>query len=123
MAISVVTEVAELKEDLIATRRDLHRHPETAFQERRTADLVADRLASFGYSVQRGIAETGVVGLLEGDIAGGPTVMIRADIDALPIQEVDGRAYSSLIPGAMHACGHDGPVSYTHLTLPTNREV
>ena len=111
MAITVVAEVAELKEELIATRRDLHRHPETAFQERRTGNLVADRLASFGYSVQRDIAETGVVGILEGDIPGGPTVMIRADIDALPIQEVEGRAYSSLSPGTMHACGHDGHTS------------
>ena len=110
MASNVAEGVAELKEELIATRRDLHRHPETAFQERRTSELVAARLESFGYHVQRGIAETGVVGLLEGDEA-GPTVMIRADIDALPIQEPEDRPYSSLSPGKMHACGHDGHTS------------
>ena len=107
MTSQIAEEVEELKEELIATRRDLHRHPETAFQEQRTSQLVASRLESLGYRVQRGIAETGVVGLLEGDEP-GTTLMIRVDMDALPIQEPENRPYSSLSSGVMHACGHDG---------------
>ncbi|MBI2872063.1 MAG: amidohydrolase [Chloroflexi bacterium] len=103
----VATAVAELKEDLWGVRRDLHRHPELAFQEERTARLVAERLRSLGLRVQTGVAQTGVVGLLEGSQP-GKTLMLRADIDALPIQEVAGRPHGSTIPGKMHACGHDG---------------
>ncbi len=107
MVTNLAEAVEELKEELIATRRDLHRHPEMAFQEQRTSELVATRLESLGYQVHRGIAETGVVGLLEGDEP-GITLMIRVDMDALPIQEPENRPYSSRFPGVMHACGHDG---------------
>jgi len=99
--------VQELKEEMVAFRRELHMHPETAFEEERTAGRVAERLRSLGYRVQTGIAKTGVVGVLEGS-GPGPTVMVRADMDALPIQEVAGRPYGSRVPGKMHACGHDG---------------
>ena len=104
---NIAGHVDELKDELIATRRDFHRHPELSFQERRTADVVASRLGALGWRVKSGVAETGVVGLLEG---GGPgqTVMVRVDIDALPIQEPVDRPYSSLVDGVMHACGHDG---------------
>ena len=107
MTDQIARDVAELKDQLVATRRDLHRVPELAFQERRTGALVADRLDTLGWKVTRGVAETGVVGLLEGSRA-GRTVMVRVDIDALPIQEPGDRPYSSQVDGVMHACGHDG---------------
>ena len=107
MTDQIARDVAELKDQLVATRRDIHRVPELAFQERRTGALVADRLDTLGWKVTRGVAETGVVGLLEGSRA-GRTVMVRVDIDALPIQEPGNRPYSSQVDGVMHACGHDG---------------
>ena len=104
---NIARDVAELNDRLIATRRDFHRHPELSFQERRTGEIVADRLDELGWKVKQGVAETGVVGLLEGS-GPGKTVMVRVDIDALPIQEPKDRPYSSLVDGVMHACGHDG---------------
>lgn len=91
----------------IERRRDLHRHPELSFEETRTAGIVAAELERLGLAVQTGVGKTGVVGLLEGE-AGGPTVMVRADIDALPVQEENQVEYASQVPGKMHACGHDG---------------
>ena len=107
MVINVAGDVAGLRDQLIETRRDFHRNPELSFQERRTGEIVADRLEALGWNVTRGVAETGVVGLLDGG-RGGRTLMIRVDIDALPIQEPKDRVYSSLTDGVMHACGHDG---------------
>ncbi|MDQ3389036.1 MAG: amidohydrolase [Gemmatimonadota bacterium] len=98
-------------ETLIATRRDLHRHPELAFQEHRTAGIVAERLRAAGYGVQTGVAETGVVGTLDGGGGPGPTLLLRADMDALPIQEECAHDYVSTHPGVMHACGHDAHVA------------
>src|SRR3954468_17984732 len=72
---------------LIRTRRDLHRHPELAFQEVRTAGIVAERLRAAGYQVQTGVAKTGVVGTLQGAGGPGPTLLLRPDMDALPVQE------------------------------------
>lgn len=95
----------------IARRRDFHQHPELAFDEIRTAGIVADELARLGLEVQTGIGRTGVIGLLEGD-GDGPTVLVRADMDALPVQEENETDYVSQNPGAMHACGHDG-----HMTI------
>jgi amidohydrolase len=92
---------------LIRTRRDLHRHPELGFQEHRTAAIVAERLRAAGYEVQTGIAETGVVGTLRGGAGDGPTVLLRADMDALPIHEETTHDFVSTVPGQMHACGHD----------------
>ena len=92
---------------LIRTRRDLHRHPELAFQEHRTAALVADRLRAAGYEVVTGVAETGVVGTLRGGAGAGPTVLLRADMDALPILEDTAHDFRSTVDGRMHACGHD----------------
>jgi len=91
---------------LVAWRRDFHRHPELGFMEVRTGGIVADYLASLGYRVQRHVGKTGVVGLLAG-ARPGPTVMLRFDIDALPIQEENETDYASQNPGVMHACGHD----------------
>ena len=95
---------AEL-ETLVATRRDLHRHPELAFEERRTAGLVAERLRAFDLSPREGVGRTGV---LADAGSGGPRLMLRADMDALPLTEATGAPYASESPGRMHACGHDG---------------
>lgn len=93
--------------EFIRLRRDIHRHPELAFEEHRTAALVADKLEGWGYAVERGVGGTGVVGrLVRG--SGGKRLGLRADMDALPIQEASGREWSSAHPGLMHACGHDG---------------
>jgi amidohydrolase len=96
--------------DVIALRRDLHMHPELGFQEVRTAGIVAERLRRLGYEVRTGIGQTGVVGILR---AGRPgrTILLRADMDGLPVQEESGVAFASVEPGKMHACGHDGHVA------------
>lgn len=100
-------EAEAMREELIARRRDFHQHPELAFEEIRTAGIVAETLTRLGLEVQAGIGRTGVVGLLEG-AKDGPTVLVRADMDALPIHEENEAAYASTVPGKMHACGHDG---------------
>jgi amidohydrolase len=92
---------------LIRTRRDLHRHPELAFQEHRTAGVVAERLRAAGYQVQTGVGQTGVVGTLSGGAGDGPTLLLRADMDALPVEEDTGHDFPSTVAGRMHACGHD----------------
>ena len=97
----------KLAPEFIAIRRDIHAHPELAFEERRTSDLVAERLAAWGYQVHRGLGGTGVVGTLRKG-SGSRTLGIRADMDALPILEKTGLAYASRHAGKMHACGHDG---------------
>lgn len=91
----------------IAQRRDLHRHPELGFDLPRTAGVVANELSRLGLEVQTGVGQSGVIGLLEGG-APGPTVLVRADMDALPVHEENEVDYASEIPGHMHACGHDG---------------
>ncbi|RQS88761.1 M20 aminoacylase family protein [Burkholderia contaminans] len=93
--------------EFIAIRHDIHQHPELAFHEQRTGNLVAERLEKLGYRVERGIGGTGLVGQMRlGD--GARTIGIRADMDALPIHESTGLAYASRHAGVMHACGHDG---------------
>lgn len=102
---SILQKAQDLTEELVRLRRDIHMHPELSFKEYRTAALVADTLAEIGVDVQTGVGRTGVVGRLgTGD---GPTIAIRADMDALPISEKSGTAFGSLNPGVMHACGHD----------------
>ncbi len=92
---------------LTAIRHDIHQHPELGFEEFRTSDLVADYLNSWGYEVHRGLAGTGVVGTLRvGD--GVKRLGLRADMDALPIEENNGKPWSSSVANRMHACGHDG---------------
>ena len=91
---------------LIEIRRDIHAHPELGFEEVRTAGVVARELARLGISHQTGIGRTGVVGLIEGGRP-GPVLAIRADMDALPIEETSGLPFASTRPGLMHACGHD----------------
>jgi amidohydrolase len=104
---AVSPEVAQLTESVIALRRTLHRWPELGFQEKRTSALVAERLQALGLEVRTGIAQTGVLGILRGDTA-GKTVLLRADMDGLPIEEASGAPYASQNHGVMHACGHDG---------------
>ena len=97
----------ERADEFIGLRRDIHRHPELAFDEHRTSALVAEKLQSWGYAVERGLGGTGVVGrLVRGD--GKRQLGLRADMDALPIDEATGLGYASCFAGVMHACGHDG---------------
>jgi amidohydrolase len=96
---------------LVATRRDLHQHPELGFEERRTSALVAERLGRLGYTVRSGVGKTGVVAVRDGGPAGGRCVLIRADMDALPVDEANDVPYRSQHAGRMHACGHDGHVA------------
>ena len=109
-----VQPVAMSQEELAAVYRDLHANPELSFQETRTAAIVADRLAAWGYEVTTGVGRTGVVGIL--DNGPGPTALLRADMDALPVLEQTGLSYASTLRGTdrtgndvpvMHACGHD----------------
>jgi amidohydrolase len=93
---------------LTAIRRDIHRHPETAFEEKRTAQIVAEKLQGWGIEVHRGLAKTGVVGTLKGKRPGQKTIGLRADMDALHLQEKNDFDYASVNANKMHACGHDG---------------
>lgn len=104
------TEAEMMRDELVARRRDFHRHPELAFEEFRTAGIIADELRALGMEVQTGVGKTGVVGILEG-AGDGPTVLVRSDMDALPIQEENAVDYASTVAGKMHACGHDGHMS------------
>jgi len=99
-------DAVQIRDELIATRRDLHMHPELGLEEVRTAGLVAERLGKLGIQVQTGVGKTGVVGLL--GLGGGKTLLLRADMDALPIHEENDVPYKSQVEGVMHACGHDG---------------
>jgi amidohydrolase len=107
MDIDFKAQAQALREELIARRRDFHRHPELAFEEVRTAGIVANELAQLGLEVRAGVGRTGVIGVLEG-AHDGPTVLLRADMDALPIQEENQVEFASQTAGKMHACGHDG---------------
>ncbi|MEJ2801343.1 M20 aminoacylase family protein [Comamonadaceae bacterium PP-2] len=95
---------------MTAIRRDIHAHPETCFEEHRTSELVATLLTEWGIEVHRGLGKTGVVGLIRGRDGGqsGRSLGLRADMDALPMQELNAFAHASKTPGKMHACGHDG---------------
>ncbi|UCC83181.1 MAG: amidohydrolase [Gemmatimonadota bacterium] len=105
----LLSRASELAPELIEIRRDIHAHPELSFMETRTAALVADRLKSLGYRVRSDVGVTGCVGELgSGD---GRTVALRADMDALPIQETNDVPYRSQVDGVMHACGHDAHVT------------
>jgi len=107
VSIDYKAQAQALTDMLVERRRDFHRHPELAFEEVRTAGIVASELSELGLEVQTGVGKTGVVGILEGD-TDGPTVLVRADMDALPIVEDTNADYASTVDGKMHACGHDG---------------
>ena len=102
MPINLDRAVEEAYPEMVRLRRDIHRRPELAFQEERTASLVAERLRALGLEVKTGLSKTGVVGLLKGE-GEGKTLLIRADMDALPIDESGTQDFRSQNPGAMHA--------------------
>lgn len=105
---ALLTEITAAEDDMIAWRRHIHAHPETAFEEVNTSDYVAVLLESFGLEVHRGLARTGVVGVLHGTQGSGKCIGLRADMDALDMQEDNQFPHASRTPGKMHACGHDG---------------
>ncbi|MFD2738889.1 M20 aminoacylase family protein [Sulfitobacter aestuarii] len=106
---SIIPQIEAFAEDLTAIRQDIHAHPELGFEETRTAAIVAEKLRDYGVDeVVEGIGGTGVVGVIKGQGGGNRRVGLRADMDALPIEEASGVAYASTNPGRMHACGHDG---------------
>ena len=104
---NIIPQLAADKDIMSTWRRDIHAHPEIAFEEHRTAQLVAEKLREFGLEIETGIAGTGVVGTLTKG-RGNRAIGLRADLDALPIQEANKFAHKSTHPGKMHACGHDG---------------
>ncbi|MAI11558.1 MAG: peptidase M20 [Rhodospirillaceae bacterium TMED167] len=103
---SIIDQITACHDEMTAWRRDLHAYPETAFEEIRTADFVAKKLESFGIAVHRGLAKTGLVGTLTNGTGGA--IGLRADMDALDMEEQADVGYASKVPGKMHACGHDG---------------
>ena len=106
MSIKILPQVESIAEEIISIRRDIHQHPELGFEVHRTAEIVANKLNELGMDVQTGIGKTGVVGNLR--CGAGPTIALRADMDALPVQETGDCEYKSVNDGVMHACGHDG---------------
>jgi amidohydrolase len=105
----ILNRAAEMQDEISAWRRHLHTMPELLYDVHRTAGFVAEKLAEFGCDeVVTGIGRTGVVGIIQGSLGKGATVGLRADMDALPIEEKTGKPYASTVPGRMHACGHDG---------------
>jgi hippurate hydrolase len=107
MTMELIQRIEALRSEMTLWRRDIHAHPEMAFHENRTSDLVASQLAAFGIEVHRGLARTGVVGKLRAGTS-LRAIGLRADMDALPIEEANTFAHRSQHPGRMHACGHDG---------------
>lgn len=107
----LLPEILESAEVIQAIRRDIHAHPELCFEEKRTSDVVAQQLESWGIKIHRGLGKTGVVGIIEGSLGKGRNIGLRADMDALPLQEHNHFAHASQHPGKMHACGHDGHVA------------
>src|SRR6516165_6111425 len=105
-------------DELTAIRRDLHAHPEIGFEEVRTSGIVAEKLAQWGVEVHRGFGGTGVVGVLKGKGSGTRRIGLRADMDALPMEEKTNLKWRSTIPGRFHGCGHDG---HTTMLLGTAR--
>ena len=104
----VINSLAERKEEMREWRRELHQHPEICYEEVWTSDFIAAKLQSFGIEVHRGMGKTGVVGVVRGNGDSDRAIGLRADIDALPMQELNEFEHASKIPNRMHACGHDG---------------
>ena len=111
MGMELIEKIKQLASEYFAEiqeiRRHLHQHPELSMQEHKTAEFIMEKLDSFGISYQSGIAKNGIVALIHGTVEGKKVVALRADMDALPIQEANDVPYKSLNPGIMHACGHD----------------
>lgn len=105
---SIIDRIGAFADELTAIRHDLHQYPEIGFEEVRTSAIVAEKLQSWGIEVHRGIGKTGVVGVLKGKLGPGRTIGLRADMDALPMEERTNLGYASRNPGRFHGCGHDG---------------
>lgn len=105
---SIIDRIGAFADELTAIRHDLHQYPEIGFEEVRTSAIVAEKLQSWGIEVHRGIGKTGVVGVLKGELGPGRTIGLRADMDALPMEERTNLGYASRNPGRFHGCGHDG---------------
>ena len=105
--------------EIQAIRRDIHAHPELAYEENRTADVVAQSLEKWGIPIHRGLGGTGVVGIIKGKVAGSRAIGLRADMDALPMQEVNAFPHASKHEGKMHGCGHDGHTAMLLIILPS----
>ena len=114
----ILPRIAAFTDELVAIRHDLHAHPEIGFEEVRTSGLVAEKLAGWGIAVHRGIGKTGVIGVLEGKNGAGRTIGLRADMDALAMDEKTNLPYASKTPGRFHGCGHD---SHTTMLLGAAR--
>ena len=105
----ILNRAAEMQEEIAGWRRHLHQKPELNFDVFETADFVTRKLKEFGCDeVVTGLGKTGVVGVIKGNLGAGGAIGLRADMDALPIEEITGKPYASTVPGKMHACGHDG---------------
>ena len=105
---AVLNSIANRAQEMKGWRRLLHQHPETSYEEVWTSNFIAEKLQSFGIEIHRGMGITGIVGVLRGTGAGTAAIGLRADMDALPMQEMNKFAHASKTPGRMHACGHDG---------------
>ena len=105
---AVINSIADREQEMKTWRHLLHQHPETSYEEVWTSDFIAEKLQSFGIETHRGIGKTGIVGVLHGSGKGTAAIGLRADMDALPMQEKNEFAHASKTPGRMHACGHDG---------------
>ena len=105
---AIINRVADFHQDMTFWRQSLHAHPELGYEEVWTSDFIAEKLASFGIEVHRGLAKTGVVGVLKGRTDKGGKIALRADMDALAMPEANSFAHKSTRDGRMHACGHDG---------------
>lgn len=106
-AVNFQQDADQVAPQLVKWRRDFHRHPELGFKEHRSAEIIAEQLKDWGYTLREGIAETGILAHLAGT-GTDPGILLRFDMDALPIQEQSDKDYASIHPGVMHACGHDG---------------
>ena len=125
MTDQIETIIGAIEPELIAIRHDLHAHPETGFEEHRTAAIVASTLRRWGLEVTDGVGRTGVVATLKGTRPGNRSIGLRADMDALNIEEATGLPYASTVSGKMHACGHDGHTAIllgAAYTLAHNRD-
>ena len=107
----LIPDILQSAELIQAIRRDIHAHPELAFEESRTSDVIASKLQEWGIKIHRGLGGTGIVGIIEGSLGTGKSIGLRADMDALPLQERNEFPHKSSHTGKMHACGHDGHVA------------
>ena len=118
----IIESIATQAAAMAAIRRDIHAHPELCFQEVRTSDLVARKLTEWGIQIHSGLGTTGVVGIVKGGTS-GRAIGLRADMDALPMQEGNTFSHASKYPGKMHACGHDGHTTMLLAAASTFRPI